>query len=80
MRHRQSGQQVDEKIFHNHFCSLPLVIATIWYNLCHNSIRDARILEKEKSEKGLLRLAENVSAIAKIAECPCCFFSPLSFV
>ena len=43
-----------EDFFHKHFGSSPLVIATVWYDLCHTSIRDAQILEKEKSEKGFL--------------------------
>jgi hypothetical protein len=34
--------------------SSSLIIATIWHDLCATSIRDAQILEKEKSENGFL--------------------------
>jgi hypothetical protein len=41
--------------FNAHFGSSPLVIASIWYDLCHTSIPEAQLEEKEKTEKGFKR-------------------------
>jgi hypothetical protein len=48
------SEKRQEDFFHKHFGSSSLVIAMIWHDLCSTSIRDAQILEKEKSEKGFL--------------------------
>lgn len=45
--------KIDE--FKAHFGSHPLVIANIWYDLCHTSIEEARLTKTEKSERGFKR-------------------------
>ena len=41
--------------FKAHYASEPLVIASIWFDLCHTSIPEAHLQEKEKSEQGFKR-------------------------
>jgi hypothetical protein len=41
--------------FKAHYGSSPLVIADIWHDLCHTSIEEAHLEEKETSEKGFKR-------------------------
>ena len=40
-----------------------LVIADIWHELCHTSIKEAHLEEKEKSEKGFKRFMLALSSL-----------------
>ena len=57
--HLQSQQRMTEKAkveeFHAHFGSTPLVVANIWANLCDATMPEARMSEKEKSDRGFKR-------------------------
>ena len=56
-REQQGKMSVEVKVkdFKAHYGSSPLVIADIWHDLCHTSIKEAHLEEKEKSEKGFKR-------------------------
>jgi hypothetical protein len=43
-----------EELFHVHFGSFPLVIASIWFDLCSTRIRKARLEKKEMTESGFI--------------------------
>jgi hypothetical protein len=46
------SHKVKAEDFKAHYGSSPLVIANIWHDLCHTSIKGARLEEKKTSEKG----------------------------
>ena len=56
-REQQAKMSLKVKVedFKAHYGSSPLVIADIWHDLCHTSIEEARLEEKETSEKGFKR-------------------------
>ena len=41
--------------FKAHFGSSPLVVATVWYDLCHTTIEEAKLSPKERSPSGFKR-------------------------
>ncbi len=41
--------------FQSHYGSSPLVVADIWFDLCHTTIAEACLEEKKKSEGGFKR-------------------------
>ena len=51
---QQAKMSVQDKVdkFKAHFGSPPLVITSMWHDLCHTSIQEAQLEEKEMSEKG----------------------------
>ena len=53
-REQQAKMSLKVKVedFKAHYGSSPLVIANIWYDLCHTSIEEAHLDEKETYEKG----------------------------
>jgi len=56
-REQQAKLSLKAKVddFKAHYGSSPLVIADIWHDLCHTSVAEARLEEKEKSERGFKR-------------------------
>ena len=54
---QQAKMSVQDNVddFKAHFGSTPLVIADIWHDLCHTTIEEAQLEEREKSEKGFKR-------------------------
>lgn len=55
-REKQARLSYDRKVkkfSRKHYGSSPLDVADIWYDLCHTSIEEARLSEKEKSERDL---------------------------
>jgi hypothetical protein len=55
--------EVKVKDFKAHYGSSPLVIADIWHDLCHTSIKEAHLEEKGKSEKGFKRFMRPFSSL-----------------
>ena len=53
-REQQAKLSMQKKVddFKSHYSSSPLVIADIWFDLCHTTIEEACLNEKEKSERG----------------------------
>jgi hypothetical protein len=51
---RLSGEEQNNE-FKAHYGSPPLVLAAIWYDLCHTTIELAHLEEKDKSESGFKR-------------------------
>lgn len=56
-REQQARLSVKDKAseFQSHYGSSPLNVADIWFDLCHTTIEEACLEEKEKSERGFKR-------------------------
>jgi hypothetical protein len=53
------SEQRKEELFHMHFGSFPLVIASIWFDLCSTRIRKARLEKKEMTESGFIHFMDD---------------------
>ena len=56
-REQQAKLSTQEKVdeFKSHYGSSPLILANIWFDLCHIMIEEACLKEKEKSERGFMQ-------------------------